>query len=61
MICSSEGTQALFTGLATQIVYDGCDHDTADFYSKRPVQQLPMPLGSIASEFLRKMGDGQPG
>jgi len=24
----------LFTGLATQIVYGGCDHDTADFYSK---------------------------
>ena len=30
----TEGTQALFTGLATQIVYGGCDHDTADFYSK---------------------------
>jgi hypothetical protein len=34
MIYGSEGTQALFTGLATQIVYGGCDHDTADFYSK---------------------------
>src|SRR5258707_1235052 len=34
MIYGMEGTQALFTGLATQIVYGGCDHDTADFYSK---------------------------
>jgi type IV secretory pathway TraG/TraD family ATPase VirD4 len=28
-----DGTQALFTGLATQIVYGDCDVDTADFYS----------------------------
>jgi type IV secretory pathway TraG/TraD family ATPase VirD4 len=34
MIYGTEGTQALFTGLATQIVYGRCDHDTADFYSK---------------------------
>src|SRR5215510_1402688 len=34
MIYGMEGTQALFTGLATQIVDRGCDHDTADFYSK---------------------------
>lgn len=34
MIYGTEGTQALFTGLATQIIYGGCDHDTADFYSK---------------------------
>ncbi len=34
MIYGTEGTQALFTGLAMQIVYGGCDHDTADFYSK---------------------------
>ncbi|HVO70625.1 MAG TPA: TraM recognition domain-containing protein [Aggregatilineaceae bacterium] len=34
MIYGTEGTQALFTGLATQIVYGGCDHDTADYYSK---------------------------
>ena len=34
LIYGSEGTQALFTGLATQIVYGGCDVDTADFYSK---------------------------
>ncbi|MEP7289662.1 MAG: TraM recognition domain-containing protein [Chloroflexota bacterium] len=34
LIYGTEGTQALFTGLATQIVYGGCDHDTADFYSK---------------------------
>jgi type IV secretory pathway TraG/TraD family ATPase VirD4 len=33
MIYGAEGTQALFTGLATQIVYGGCDHDTARFYS----------------------------
>ena len=34
MIYGSEGTQALFTGLATQVVYGGCDADTAEFYSK---------------------------
>ena len=34
LIYGSEGTQALFTGLAMQIVYGGCDVDTADFYSK---------------------------
>jgi type IV secretory pathway TraG/TraD family ATPase VirD4 len=34
MIYGREGTQALFTGLATQVVYGGCDADTADFYSK---------------------------
>lgn len=33
LIYGDEGTQALFTGLATQIVYGGCDHDTAQFYS----------------------------
>jgi type IV secretory pathway TraG/TraD family ATPase VirD4 len=33
MIYGAEGTQALFTGLATQVVYGGCDVDTADFYS----------------------------
>lgn len=33
LIYGDEGTQALFTGLATQIVYGGCDHDTAKFYS----------------------------
>jgi len=34
LIYGNEGTQALFTGLATQIIYGGCDHDTADIYSK---------------------------
>ena len=34
LIYGSEGTQALFTGLATQVVYGGCDADTAEFYSK---------------------------
>lgn len=34
MIYGREGTQALFTGLATQIIYGGCDADTAEFYSK---------------------------
>jgi type IV secretory pathway TraG/TraD family ATPase VirD4 len=34
MIYGREGTQALFTGLATQVVYGGCDVDTAEFYSK---------------------------
>ncbi len=34
LIYGSEGTQALFTGLATQVIYGGCDADTAEFYSK---------------------------
>lgn len=34
LIYGPEGTQALFTGLATQIIYGGCDADTAEFYSK---------------------------
>src|SRR5579859_4089956 len=34
MIYGTEGTQVLFAGRATQIVYGSCDHDTADFYSK---------------------------
>ncbi|MHB8629942.1 MAG: type IV secretory system conjugative DNA transfer family protein [Aggregatilineales bacterium] len=34
MIYGEEGTKALLTGLATQIVYGGGDHDTAKFYSE---------------------------
>lgn len=34
LIYGQEGTQALFTGLATQIIYGGCDAETAEFYSK---------------------------
>jgi hypothetical protein len=34
LIYGQEGTQALFTGLATQIVFGGCDAETADYYSK---------------------------
>jgi type IV secretory pathway TraG/TraD family ATPase VirD4 len=34
MIYGREGTQALFTGLAMQVIYGGCDADTAEFYSK---------------------------
>ncbi len=34
LIYGREGTQALFSGLATQVVYGGCDADTAEFYSK---------------------------
>ena len=34
MIYGAEGTQSLFTGLATQVIYGGCDADTAEFYSK---------------------------
>lgn len=33
LIYGEEGTKALFTGLATQIVYGGGDYDTAKFYS----------------------------
>jgi len=42
MIYGAEGTQALFTVLATQIVYSGCDRDTADFKARLPVGVLPM-------------------
>jgi hypothetical protein len=38
MIYGTEGTQALFTGLATQIVYGDCDHDTADFFLRNVLQ-----------------------
>ncbi|MBN8595593.1 MAG: TraM recognition domain-containing protein [Anaerolineae bacterium] len=34
LLYGAEGTQALFTGLATQVIYGGCDADTAEFYSK---------------------------
>lgn len=34
LIYGNEGTQALFTGLATQVIYGGCDADTAEFYSR---------------------------
>jgi type IV secretory pathway TraG/TraD family ATPase VirD4 len=34
LIYGQEGTQALFTGLATQVIYGGCDADTAEFYSR---------------------------
>jgi type IV secretory pathway TraG/TraD family ATPase VirD4 len=34
LIYGPDGTQALFTGLATQIVYGGCDAETAEFYSR---------------------------
>jgi hypothetical protein len=34
LIYGDEATKALFTGLATQIVYGACDPDTAEFYSK---------------------------
>jgi len=34
MIYGNEGTQSLFAGLATQVIYGGCDADTAEFYSK---------------------------
>ncbi len=34
LIYGQEGTQALLTGLATQIVFGGCDAETAEYYSK---------------------------
>lgn len=34
LIYGQDGTQALFAGLATQIIFGGCDDETADFYSK---------------------------
>ena len=44
LIYGAVGTQALFTGLATQIGYGGCDHDTVDFYSKASGTRLPTPI-----------------
>src|SRR5258708_17863864 len=29
-----DGTQTLFAGMATQIIFGGCDFETAEFYSK---------------------------
>jgi len=34
LIYGRDGTTALLTGLATQIIYGGCDAETAEFYSK---------------------------
>ncbi len=34
LIYGAEGTAALFTGLATQVIYGGCDAETAEFYSR---------------------------
>ncbi len=34
LIYGQEGTQALLTGLATQIVFGSCDAETAEYYSK---------------------------
>jgi len=34
LIYGQEGTQALLTGLATQIIFGGCDAETAEYYSK---------------------------
>jgi len=34
LIYGQEGTQSLFTGLATQIVFGGCAAETAEYYSK---------------------------
>jgi type IV secretory pathway TraG/TraD family ATPase VirD4 len=34
LLYGQAGTEALFTGLATQIVFGGCDADTAAYYSK---------------------------
>lgn len=34
LIYGDDGTQALLTGMATQIIFGGGDHDTADYYSR---------------------------
>ena len=34
LIYGHEGTQSLLTGLATQVVFGGCDAETAEYYSK---------------------------
>lgn len=34
MIYGNDATNALFAGMATQIIFGGCDQETAEFYSK---------------------------
>lgn len=34
MIYGPDGTDALFAGMATQVIFGGCDQETADFYSR---------------------------
>ena len=43
-----EGTQALLTGLATQIVYGGCDAETAEFYSRASGTATSQPTAQDA-------------
>ena len=68
LICGAEGTQSLFTGLATQIVHGGCDHDTAGFYSKasdtttadaNPDPQKANFRGSPGNSGVNPMGGGR--
>jgi hypothetical protein len=43
MIYGAEGTQALFTGLATQVIYGGCNADTTEFYGTASSTATMMP------------------
>lgn len=52
LIYGENGTQALFSGLATQIVYGGCDADTAGFYSKAS--------GTATADSAGEDGEGTP-
>lgn len=50
LLYGEAGTEALFTGLATQIVFGGCDADTAAYYSKAS--------GQTTEKSSRKRADG---
>lgn len=50
LLYGEAGTEALFTGLATQIVFGGCDADTAAYYSKAS--------GQATEKSSRKRADG---
>lgn len=50
LLYGEAGTEALFTGLATQIVFGGCDADTAAYYSRAS--------GQATEKSSRKRADG---
>lgn len=48
MIYGIQGTQSLLTGMATQVVFGGCDMGTAEFYSK---------VSGLSTEYLTKKNE----
>jgi hypothetical protein len=58
MIYGREGTQALMTGLATQIVYGGCDADTTDANMDDPNSSLRQrPLLTVDEVITPQIGN----